>query len=58
MSNARFIAAFGAALALLANSPAPAQEYPSKSIRIIAQFTPGTSTDILARLIAQKMSSD
>ena len=34
----------------------PASGYPSKPIRIIVQFTPGTSTDILARLIAQKMS--
>jgi len=31
-------------------------EYPSRPIHIIAQFTPGTSTDILARLVAQKMS--
>lgn len=31
-------------------------DYPSKPIRIIVQFTPGTSTDIMARLIAQKMS--
>jgi tripartite-type tricarboxylate transporter receptor subunit TctC len=30
-------------------------EYPAKQIRIIVQFTPGTSTDILARLIAAKM---
>ena len=35
-----------------------AQEYPSKPIRIIVQFTPGTSTDILARVIAQKLSED
>lgn len=33
-----------------------AQEYPAKPIRIIVQFTPGTSTDILARIVAQKMS--
>ena len=32
-------------------------EYPQKPIRIIVQFTPGTSTDIMARLVAQKMSS-
>ena len=32
-----------------------ASEYPAKQIRIIVQFTPGTSTDILARLIAAKM---
>lgn len=35
-----------------------AQDYPSKPIRIIVQFTPGTSTDILARVVAQKMSAD
>ena len=38
--------------------PAGAGEYPAKPIRIIAQFTPGSSTDILARIIAQKMSQD
>ena len=32
--------------------------YPNKPIRIIVQFTPGTSTDILARIVAQKMSED
>lgn len=32
--------------------------YPNRPIRIIAQFTPGTSTDILARVVAQKMSDD
>ena len=35
---------------------APAQDYPTKPIRIIAQFTPGTSTDILARVIGQKLT--
>jgi tripartite-type tricarboxylate transporter receptor subunit TctC len=35
-----------------------AQDYPNKPIRIIAQFTPGTSTDIMARLIAAKMSEN
>ena len=44
-------AALTAALAL----PALAQDYPTKPIRIIAQFTPGTSTDILARVVGQKM---
>ncbi len=35
---------------------ATASEFPAKPIRIIVQFTPGTSTDVLARLIAAKMS--
>ncbi len=35
---------------------AVAQSYPSRPIRIIAQFQPGTSTDILARIVAQKLT--
>src|SRR5215213_788121 len=46
------------AFALLSSfaATAAAQTYPSRPIRIIAQFQPGTSTDILARVIAQKLS--
>jgi tripartite-type tricarboxylate transporter receptor subunit TctC len=49
-----------AALLCAAAAPSYAAElnYPTRPIRIIAQFTPGTSTDILARLIAQKMTED
>ncbi len=39
-----------------AATAAHAQNYPSRPIRIIAQFTPGTSTDILARVIGQKLT--
>ena len=54
----RSISAAVAALACLAASYAIASEYPAKPIRIIVQFTPGTSTDILARIVAAKMSQD
>ena len=34
-----------------------AHGYPARPIRIIVQFTPGTSTDIMARVVAQKLSA-
>ena len=35
--------------------PASAQDYPSKPIRIIAPFGPGTATDTVARVIGNEL---
>src|SRR5690606_18663423 len=43
------------ACAALYSSHAPAQNFPSKRINIIIPFPPGGGTDLVSRLVAQKL---
>jgi tripartite-type tricarboxylate transporter receptor subunit TctC len=43
-------------MALASASPAPAQEWPTRPVRIVAPFAPGGSADTLGRMVAERLS--
>jgi tripartite-type tricarboxylate transporter receptor subunit TctC len=56
MTSTRFLTALLALLALALTPAAPAQDYPSRSIRVIVPFSPGGAVDGPMRLVAQGLT--
>jgi len=44
--------------ALLLGRPAGAQDFPQRTVRIIVPFTPAGQTDLISRLVAQRLQQD
>ena len=53
----RLATALLAAASVLLPAAAQAQDYPSKSIRIIVPFTPGSATDVMGRIVGERLNN-
>ena len=55
---ASFLASAAVAVTAFAPAPAKAQAYPSKPIELVVTFSPGGSTDAMARIVGPRLSQE
>jgi tripartite-type tricarboxylate transporter receptor subunit TctC len=53
----RFLQGVAVVALVAASGAASAQSWPSKTIKVIVPFTPGSATDIIARIVTEKLST-
>ena len=53
----RLVTTLLAAASVLLSGAALAQDYPNKSIRIIVPFTPGSATDVMGRIVGERLNA-
>lgn len=52
----RYLAVLGGCVLAIVASGAAAQSYPAKPVRVIVAFAPGTTSDIIGRLVSERLS--
>ena len=50
------IAVLGSLAAALASTPALAQNYPTRPVKILIAQAPGSATDVISRVVANRLS--
>ena len=56
MNKIRILSTLAATMAALTSLASQAQSYPSGTVKVIVPFTPGSATDILARVTAERLA--
>ena len=56
MKRRTLLCACAAVTAMLTAAATPAQQYPTKPVRMVIGFAPGGGTDIIGRIVAQKLA--